>query len=136
MRHLVLPGFMLLTACSVHDLEVTPLDTESTEPVTMSSPVKSHLTDGSTVVFEEGITVTNGQVTGEGRKYDLTLDTSVRVTSIPLDDIAAMESYQTPVNSRTRGRPGPHRLEGCRREATRSRERQDALGATNRIGRE
>jgi len=65
----------------------------------VSSPVKAHLTDGSTVVFEQGITVANGQVTGDGRKYDLTLDTSVPVSSIALDDVAAMESYQTPVQT-------------------------------------
>jgi hypothetical protein len=43
--------------------------------------VKAHLTDGSTVVFEEGVTVAAGKVTGDGRKYDVTLDTSVRVSS-------------------------------------------------------
>jgi hypothetical protein len=64
----------------------------------VSSPVKAHLIDGSTVVFEEGVTVAEGKVRGDGRKYDLTLDTSLRVSSIPLDDVAAMESYQTPVN--------------------------------------
>jgi hypothetical protein len=65
----------------------------------VSSPVKVHLTDGSTVVFEKGIAVADGQVTGDGRKYDLTLDTSVRVSSIALDEVAAMESYQTPIQT-------------------------------------
>ncbi len=41
--------------------------------------------------------VADGMVMGDGRKYDLTLKDSVRVSSIPLDDIAAMESYQTPL---------------------------------------
>jgi hypothetical protein len=99
MSKAILLSLILLTSCAIHDLEVTPIDTESTEPVTVRSPVKAHLTDGSTVVFEEGITVANGQVTGDGRKYDLTLDTSVRVSSIALADVAAMESYQTPLQS-------------------------------------
>ena len=99
MYRVVLLSLLLLTSCAVHDLDVTPVNRESTEPVTVSSPVKAHLIDGSTVVFEQGITVANGRVTGDGRKFDLTLDTSVRVTSIPLDDVAAMESYQTPVNT-------------------------------------
>lgn len=51
------------------------------------------------MVFEEGITVADGQVTGDGRKYDLTLATSARVSSIALDDVAAMESYQKPVQT-------------------------------------
>ena len=92
-------SLLLLTSCAIRDLEVTPVDTASTEPVTVSSPVKVHLTDGSTVVFEKGITVADGQVAGEGRKYDLTLDTSVRVSSIALDDVAAMENYQTPLQT-------------------------------------
>ena len=92
-------SLLLLTSCAIRDLEVTPVDTASTEPVTVSSPVKVHLTDGSTVVFEKGITVADGQVAGDGRKYDLTLDTSVRVSSIALDDVAAMESYQTPLQT-------------------------------------
>ena len=90
-------SFLLLTSCAIRDLEVTPIDTTSTEPITVNSPVKAHLTDGSTVVFEEGVTVVDGHVTGEGRKYDVTLDTSVRVSSVALDDVAAMESYGTPV---------------------------------------
>ncbi len=99
MYRAVLLSLILLTSCAVHDLEVTPVNRESPEPVIVSSPVKAHLTDGSIVVFKQGITVANGQVTGDGRKYDLTLDNSVRVSSIALDDVAAMESYQTPVQT-------------------------------------
>lgn len=92
-------SLILLTSCAIHELEVTSVDTESTDPVTVSSPVKAHLTDGSTVVFEDGITVADGQVTGDGRKYNLALDTSVPVSSVALEDVAAMESYQTPVQT-------------------------------------
>jgi hypothetical protein len=92
-------AFCVLTSCAVRDLEVKPLDTASTEPITVSSPVKAHLTDGSTVVFEEGVTVAEGKLTGEGRKYDLALETSAPVSSIALDEVAAMESYQTPVDA-------------------------------------
>jgi hypothetical protein len=95
----ILLSLFVLTSCAIRDLEVTPLDTASTEPITVSSPVKAHLTDGSTVVFEEGVTVAEGKVTGDGRKYDVTLDTSIRVSSIALDDVAAMESYRTPVKA-------------------------------------
>ena len=66
-------------------------------PLTISSPVKAHLIDGSTLVFEEGVTVAEGQVIGEGRKYDIILDTSVPVSAVNLNDVAAMESYQTPI---------------------------------------
>lgn len=86
----------VMTSCAVRVLEVTPLDTGTTEAITAKSPVKAHLTDGSTVVFENGVRVVNGEVTGDGRKYDVTLQTSIRVSSIPLEDVAAMESYETP----------------------------------------
>jgi len=101
-RSIILPSIIILsvfvvTACAVRNLEITPINIETTEPITVSSPVKAHLIDGSTVVFEDGVTVAQGQVTGDGRKYDLALDTSVPVSSIALDEVAAMESYQTPV---------------------------------------
>ena len=92
-------SLFLLTSCAVHDLEVTPIDTESVAPIIVSSPVKVHLNDGSIVVFKDGIKVVDGQVTGDGRKYDLTLDSSVRISAIALDDVAAMESYQTPIQT-------------------------------------
>jgi len=50
---ILLLSLFLLTACAIHELEVTPLDTASSKPITVSSPVKAHLTDGSTMVFEE-----------------------------------------------------------------------------------
>jgi hypothetical protein len=101
-RSIILPSIIILsvfvvTACAVRNLEITPINIETTEPITVSSPVKAHLIDGSTVVFQDGVTVAQGQVTGDGRKYDLALDTSVPVSSIALDEVAAMESYQTPV---------------------------------------
>ena len=95
-RTVLLTSLLALAECAIRDLDVTSLDTTSTEPITVSSPVKAHLTDGSTVVFEAGVTVGNGKVSGDGRKYDVTLDTSVSISSITLDEVAAMESYQTP----------------------------------------
>ncbi len=37
-------------------------------------------------------------VRGNGQRFDLTLENSVSVTEIPIEEIAAMESYQTPVS--------------------------------------
>lgn len=51
------------------------------------------------MVFEKGVTVADGRVTGEGRKYDLELKNSVPVSSIAVDEVAAIESYQTPVKA-------------------------------------
>jgi hypothetical protein len=90
---------LLLTACVVHRLEVAPLEVSSEEPIAVETPVKAHLKDGSTVVFADGVTVANGMVSGDGRVYDLTLENSHLVSEVPLEDVAAMESYQTPVST-------------------------------------
>lgn len=90
---------LLLTACVVHRLDVVPLEVTTADPITVATPVKAHLNDGSTVVFAGGIAVANGTVSGDGRIYDLTLDQSSIVKEIPLADVAAMESYQTPVST-------------------------------------
>lgn len=90
---------MLLASCIVHRLDVAPMDVSSTEPIVVTTPVKAHLYDGSTVVFANGASVSDGTVRGDGRRYDLTLENSAVVTEIPLPDVAAMESYQTPVST-------------------------------------
>jgi len=87
------------SACVFHRVDVDPVGPVESPPLVIESPVKAHLIDGSTVVFPNGITVLRDEIQGDGEKYDLALRTSVRVTSIPLDDIAAMESYQTPVRA-------------------------------------
>ncbi len=90
---------LFLTACVVHRLDVTPVEVSNADPIVIDTPVKAHLKDGSTVVFADGARVANGVISGDGRIYDLTLDNSSIVSEIPLADVAAMESYQTPVST-------------------------------------
>ncbi len=87
-------------SCVVTRLEIAAVEYEETEsPITVESPVKAHLADGSTVVFSKGVTIADGIVKGQGFKYDITLDHGEPVTEVDLDDVAAMESFQTPVNT-------------------------------------
>lgn len=88
---------IFIAACVIHRLEVTPVDTSVQEPTTVVSPVKVHLHDGSTVVFPNGVSVERGVVHGDGRRYDLTLGEGTAVADVPTEQIAAIESYQTPV---------------------------------------
>jgi len=90
---------LFLASCVVHRLDVVPMDVTSAEPIVVTTPVKAHLYDGSTVVFAEGVSVSGGIVRGEGVSYDLTLKGSSNVAEVPLADVAAMESYQTPVST-------------------------------------
>lgn len=87
-------------SCVVTQLDIAAVEYEETESsITVESPVKAHLEDGSTVVYSNGVTIEDGIVKGQGIKYDITLDHSERVTEVDLDEVAAMESYQTPVNT-------------------------------------
>ena len=69
----------LSAACVVlsHRVDVDKLDLAHV--TTVKNPVKAHLKDGSTVVFRDGLTVSGGEVIGDGRLDDLTLKTSTRV---------------------------------------------------------
>jgi len=96
---LSLVACVTLSSCVVHRLDVIPVEVSEEAPITIESPVKAHLSDGSTVVFPGGITVADGSIRGLGERFDLTLSSSSAVNRISLDEVAAMESYQTPVNT-------------------------------------
>jgi len=84
------------SACIFNRVAVDPID-PGTQPVAVRSPVKVHLTDGSTVIFPYGVTIDRDTVEGPGLRYDLTLTSQVPVTSLPLDDVVAMENFRTEV---------------------------------------
>ena len=80
-------------------------------PVSVRTPVKAHLLDGSTEVFRSGVTVDSERVRGDGRRYSLTLRDSAGVTSVPLDSIVGtvdrtrdFDRRFRPTSPRTRGR--------------------------------
>jgi hypothetical protein len=68
------------------------------EPVTVQSPVKAHLKDGSTVVFKNGVTVERSKLRGEGTRYDLRLRRVGVVREMAADEVMAMESFRSDVN--------------------------------------
>ena len=73
------------------------LEEAAGQPVRVSSAVKAHLVDGSTVVYAEGVTVTSNALSGPGVKYDLALSNASPVTTIPLAEVVAMESFASEV---------------------------------------
>jgi hypothetical protein len=86
-----------LTGCVwiSHRLEVQKVDPG--RKVRITTPVKAHLKDGSTVVYLTGVTVTPEFLDGPGDRYDIALAQS-KVVRVPLDDVAGMESFVTKVN--------------------------------------
>ncbi|HYW32141.1 MAG TPA: hypothetical protein VE869_11585 [Gemmatimonas sp.] len=65
----------------------------------VKSPVKAHLTDGSTIVYREGIRVDSGRIAPRvsGLRAGPTGETVPKV-DVPLDSILGLETYQAQVN--------------------------------------
>jgi hypothetical protein len=81
----------------VHRVNLQQLDRT---PVTVRTPVRAHLIDGSTVLFRMGATVTADHVfgTGTGTRFGLTLAESTSVTSVRLSDVLGLETYTREVD--------------------------------------
>src|SRR4051812_46958059 len=61
----------------------------------ISTPVKAHLLDGSTVVFADGAVINMGRLTGRGRLYRPLEDSlSVPYENVPLDSIVGLETFE------------------------------------------
>jgi len=91
---LVLSFAMAFSGCVFRHVDVRPIPLEDRSQF-VASPVKAHLKDGSTVVFPEGVTIGGGTVRGRGTRHDLSLARATPVDSIPLDSVAALESFRT-----------------------------------------
>ena len=83
-RAAVLPlilAILSIPACVilVGKAEVSSVDAST--PVTLTTPVKAHLRDGSTVLYRRGVTVTAESLAGPGTRYGLTLADSAPVTA-------------------------------------------------------
>jgi hypothetical protein len=86
----------ILSSCFVfRRVDVRPVDTQ--EGTRVTSPVKAHLKDGSTIVYPSGLIVSGGYLQGAGDRYDLTLTRTGVVDSVPLDQVIGMESFRTRV---------------------------------------
>jgi len=74
------------------------VDTEEIDPgrppTTVEAPVKAHLQDGSVALFRTGATFTTDSIYGNAWQYGLNLNDSTRVTGLPLDSVAALETYR------------------------------------------
>jgi hypothetical protein len=90
---------LLLSACiiRIRQVKVEPLS-GSEIGRHLSTPVKAHLLDGSTVVYLNGVSVGADTLRGEGTRYDLRLREAGSVTNLPLDSVAGMENYRTGTN--------------------------------------
>lgn len=84
----------LISSCAVRGrVRAEPIDL-STEAVTLTTPVKAHLVDGTTIVFRLGAEIADGMLRGQGVQYDLTLVEIGAVAEVALDRVLALETFE------------------------------------------
>lgn len=86
-------------ACTIYTTpSVSDVPRPSADSVTIASPVKAHLLDGSTVVYRAGIVVTHDTVRptaiGTAYRVGLTLHDSAPATYVPMDSVVGMEMFK------------------------------------------
>ena len=64
----------------------------------ITSRVKAHLDDGTTVLYPDGVTIDGDTVRGHGAAYDLALANRGFVSAVPLRRVVAMETFRTGVD--------------------------------------
>ncbi len=81
-------------ACVFQQAVVTELD-QRKPPVQVSSPVKAHLLDGSTVIYGNGVRLEGNHLVTVGQRFALGSVVPVRSSPVPLDSVVGMESFDT-----------------------------------------
>jgi hypothetical protein len=107
MKNLLIRSILALlaievSACvvNVKRVDVQPVSREN-QAGYITTPLKVHLKDGGTGIFPEGCRIAEGELRGKGNFYDITLmpmRNNPRLTPVPLDSIAAMETYRERVD--------------------------------------
>jgi hypothetical protein len=95
---LILALALAFPGCVFRHVDVRPVPLNGPSQF-VASPVKAHLKDGSTVVFPKGVTIGGGALVGPGTRHDLALTRATPVDRIPLDSVAALESFRTAENT-------------------------------------
>lgn len=65
------------------------------DSTTVTSPVKVHLADGSTVIFRDGALVTGDRIIGSGQSFALLQSAGVTRNMVPMDSVVGVEAFET-----------------------------------------
>jgi len=88
-----------LTSCFTYQkVEVKSVDPRAA-PIVVHSPVRAHLSDGSTIVFPGGFTLSRNVVTGTGSRYAPGASSATSANTIVLDSVVGMETFETGVRA-------------------------------------
>jgi len=94
---LAFAGLLVVAACVISSkTRGTALSTNT--PTSVRSPMKVHLLDGSIVVFMQGGSIGNGQISGNGMRHDPTLQRASVTNTVPLDSVVGVETYERTAN--------------------------------------
>jgi hypothetical protein len=85
-----------ITSCAVKKVVIEEVNPRI--PAQVKGAVKAHLKDGSTVVYDSGLTVTGTELRGAGVRYALTAPEQA-VSTVPLDQVLGMESFRTQIDA-------------------------------------
>lgn len=93
-RLLALALALVQAGCIVRAREIEPIALESPPAAdTVRTPVRAHLSNGSVVVFRDGLRVAADTLLGGAWRWDLTRRDSVRVGGVSLDSVVALETF-------------------------------------------
>jgi len=97
----VVPLLVVVSACVIsRSVQIRPLERPAgDDSVTVNSPVKAHLINGSTVLFHDGLRIAHDSAWGSGIRYDLMLRDSTNIEVLSLDSVVGMEAYRTHVDA-------------------------------------
>lgn len=73
---------------------VVPMDRTQMYERFVTSPLKVHMADGSTVVFLRGAHVSARQITGNGSRYPLLSGETRAAGVVPMDSVVAFETFE------------------------------------------
>lgn len=84
-------------ACAFRSPDVRPIDLRQ-PPTVVRSPVKAHLVDGSTVLYPNGVQISNTALVSVGQRFALGSSVPTQAGTIPLDSVVGIEAYETKYN--------------------------------------
>ncbi|MEO7522275.1 MAG: hypothetical protein ABIW79_10705 [Gemmatimonas sp.] len=68
--------------------------TDSTTTTSIASPIKVHMADGSTVIFDKGGTVSRASIAGSGRSFALLRSIATPRERVPMDSVVGIETFE------------------------------------------
>jgi hypothetical protein len=91
-------GCSFLAGC-VYILHKSAIETEMINFSTISTPIKAHLNDGTTILFKQGARYQNNQLIGDGLKFSVDLKDTFSIDQLDMEDVAAYEVFRREVDT-------------------------------------